>query len=153
MTSPDATDLHLPSRVRLAVTRLSRRLRQQASPGLTPSMLSALSCIVRNEPIPVGKLAAKEGVQPPTMTRIVEALVTAELVRRTPDPSDGRSTSIEATTEGKALLSRRARQTDAYLASLLKDLPERDRRTLERAAAIIERLLEADGGSGTEAKR
>ena len=144
MTSPAAKDLQLPSRLRLAVTRLSRRLRQQASPGLTPSMLSALSCTVRNGPIPLGKLAAKEGVQPPTMTRIVESLVAADLVRRTPDPSDGRSTSIEATADGKALLSRRARQTDAYLASLLKDLPDKDLRTLERAADVIERLLETE---------
>lgn len=144
MTSPGATDLQLPSRVRLAVTRLSRRLRQQASPGLTPSMLSALSCTVRNGPILLGKLAAKEGVQPPTMTRIVESLVSAGLVRRAADPSDGRSTSVEATTEGKALLSRRARKTDAYLASLLEDLPDKDLRTLERASEIIERLLETD---------
>jgi len=65
MTSPVAADLQLPSRVRLAVTRLSRRLRQQSSPGLTPSMLSALSCTVRNGPIPLGKLAAKRASNPP----------------------------------------------------------------------------------------
>jgi DNA-binding MarR family transcriptional regulator len=139
-----ATDLRLPSRVRLAVTRLSRRLRQQAQPGLTPSMLSALNCAVRNGPLPLGKLAASERVQPPTMTRIVESLVSADLVRRTPDPVDRRSTWVEATPEGKALLSRRARQTDAYLGSLMKGLPDKDLRTLERAAEIIERLLEAD---------
>lgn len=107
-------------------------------------MLSALSCTVRNGPIPLGRLAAKERVQPPTMTRIVEALVTAGLARRMRDPADGRSTSVEATAEGKALLSRRTRQTDAYLASLLRDVPDKDLRTLERAAGIIEGLLEAD---------
>jgi DNA-binding MarR family transcriptional regulator len=144
MTTSPQTDLELPSRVRLAATRLSRRLRQQAQPGLTPSMLSALSCTVRRGQVSLGKLAAAEGVQPPTMTRIVEALVNAGLVRRTRDPADGRSMTIEATAEGKALLSRRARQTDAYLASLLRDLPERDLRTLDRAADIIERLLEVD---------
>jgi len=78
------------------------------------------------------------------MTRIVESLVSADLAVRTPDPNDGRSTSVEATAEGRALLSRRARKTDAYLASLLKDLPGKDLRTLERAAEIIEGLLESD---------
>jgi DNA-binding MarR family transcriptional regulator len=107
-------------------------------------MLSALSCTVRHGPIPLGRLAANERVQPPTMTKIVEALVVGGLVRRTPNPADKRSASVEATTEGKALLSRRARQTDAYLASLLRDLPDKDRRTLERATDIIEGLLEQD---------
>ena len=38
------------ARLRLAVMRLARRLRQEASEGLTPSMLSVLASISRAQP-------------------------------------------------------------------------------------------------------
>jgi DNA-binding MarR family transcriptional regulator len=102
-------------RSRLAVTRLSRRLRQQAPAGITLSMLSALSSIIRHGPITLGKLAAGERVQPPTMSRVVDSLVSAGLVTRTKNPDDARSAAIEATSEGRALVRRRRASTDAYL--------------------------------------
>src|SRR6266536_3243902 len=64
----------LAARLRLVVTRLARRLRQQADTGVTPSMLSALSTVDRHGSLTLGSLAAHEGVAPPTMTAIVARL-------------------------------------------------------------------------------
>src|SRR5512132_4190330 len=84
----DATAL--AARLRLAVTRLARRLRQEAEAGITPSMLSALSSAERQGPVTMRDLCGAEQVQPPTMTRIVAALVAAGLVVREADSEDGR---------------------------------------------------------------
>src|SRR5436190_18396852 len=115
--SPVATaDLETATRVRLAVTRLSRRLRQESPPGPTPSMLSGLSSLVRRGPFSLRELAEVERVQPPTMSRIVDSLIVAGFVERIPDPTDGRSAQLRATAAGRGLVRRRARTTDAFLA-------------------------------------
>ena len=137
----DATAL--AARLRLAVTRLARRLRQEAEAGVTPSMLSALSSAERQGSLTMRDLCHAEQVQPPTMTRIVAALVEAGLVVREQDPADGRVAWVTVTTEGRRLLERSRRRKEAYLAKSLRSLEPEELRTLEAAAQILERLTDA----------
>lgn len=98
--------------------------------------------IVFSERITLTELAAAEQVKPPTMTRIVDALVEAGLVTRSPDPDDRRVWRIAATGKGRALLaSGRARRVRA-LAARLERLGVEERRTLAEAAELMERLTE-----------
>jgi DNA-binding MarR family transcriptional regulator len=131
----------LATRLRLGVTRLARRLRQEAEPGLTPSLLSALSAIDRGGRLTVGELCGREQVQPPTMTRIVASLVEAGLVRREPDPADRRIAWLSVSTEGAKLLGRTRRRKDAFLVKRLRQLSPEELQVLERATPILERLL------------
>ena len=139
--APDTVEL--AARLRLAVTRLARRLRQEAEAGITPSMLSALSSAERQGPVTMRDLCAAEQVQPPTMTRIVAALVEGGLVVREPDPADGRVAWVRVTPEGRRLLERSRRRKEAYLAKTLRSLEPEELRTLEAAAEILERLTDA----------
>ena len=136
--APDTAEL--AARLRLAVTRLARRLRQEAEAGITPSMLSALSSAERQGPVTMRDLCAAEQVQPPTMTRIVAALVAAGLVVREADPMDGRVAWVKVTPEGRRLLERSRRRKEAFLARALRDLDPRDVATLEAAAEVLERF-------------
>ena len=133
----------LAARLRLGVTRLARKLRQEAEPGITPSMLSALSSVDRHGELTMRDLGAAEQVQPPTMTRVVAALVEAGLVTRTPDPEDGRVAWVRLTPAGAKLLDRSRRRKEAYLAKALGRLEPREVAVLEDAAVILERLTEA----------
>lgn len=72
----------LAARLRLAVLRLSRQLRQQLVGGVTQSQVSVLSSVERLGSPTLGELAASEKVQPPSMTRQVDALVVAGLLAR-----------------------------------------------------------------------
>jgi DNA-binding MarR family transcriptional regulator len=130
----------LAARLRLGVTRLARRLRQEAEAGITPSMLSALSTLDRRGPLTIRALCAAEQVQPPTMTRIVAALLETGLVARDPDPTDGRVAWIRLTAAGRKLLERTRGRKEAYLARALRGLEPRELATLEDAAAILERI-------------
>jgi DNA-binding MarR family transcriptional regulator len=145
IASVDATAL--AARLRLAVTRLARRLRQEAEAGVTPSMLSALSSAERQGSLTMRDLCHAEQVQPPTMTRIVAALVEAGLVMREQDPADGRVAWVTVTTEGRRLLERSRRRKEAYLAKSLRSLEPEELRTLEAAAEILERLTDAPSGA------
>ena len=137
----------LAARLRLGVTRLARRLRQEAEAGVSPSMLSALSAAERRGSLTMRDLCRAEQVQPPTMTRIVAALVEAGLVDREADPTDGRVAWVTVTPEGRRLLERSRRRKEAYLAKALGSLEQDELRTLEDAAGILERLTDAPSAS------
>jgi DNA-binding MarR family transcriptional regulator len=132
----------LASRLRLAVMRLSRRLRQHAPVGVTQSQLSALATVVVQERITLSGLAEAERVQPPSITRVVDMLVGQGYVTRTPSAEDRRVAWVEPTEAGRALIDTVRRQRDAYLAQRLRSISAEDRAVLARAAVLLEQLTE-----------
>jgi DNA-binding MarR family transcriptional regulator len=132
----------LASRLRFAVMRLSRRLRQHTASEITQSQLSALATVVRDGPLTLRDLAAAERVQPPTITRIIEPLLERGLVERTPDVTDRRVAWVGATREGRALVEQVRRRRDSYLAHRLRTLDPEELAVLARAAELLERLCE-----------
>jgi DNA-binding MarR family transcriptional regulator len=137
-------DVELAARLRLAITRTARRLRQEASEGFSPSQVATLATLERHGPLSPSELADREQVKRPTATKVIARLAEAGLLERTRDPDDGRAALVSLTAEGKALLRRvRARKT-AYLARRLHELDADDTAALARAADVLEQLLEAD---------
>jgi DNA-binding MarR family transcriptional regulator len=134
----------LAPRLRLAVARLHRRLRQSAEPGLTISQLSTLASIERHAPVTLGELARVEQVQPPTITALVGKLEAAGLVGRTIDETDRRIHRVDVTPAGSRWLHRHRTRKNAYLAKKLRALPPDDRATLARAAELMERIVAED---------
>ena len=132
----------LASQLRFAVMRLSRRLRQHAPEDITPSQLSALSVIVRDGRLTLSQLAEAERVQPPTITRVVDSLERKGLAARVPSEHDRRVAFVEATAEGRTLVETIRRRRDAYLARRLRTFSADERALLERAARLLERLIE-----------
>ncbi|HET6830837.1 MAG TPA: MarR family transcriptional regulator [Solirubrobacterales bacterium] len=151
MTSTDATttteDLtEQAARLRLAVNRMARRLRQEAPTDLGPASIAALATIERSGPLTPSELARIEAVQRPTATRILARLSDAGLVRRAADPEDGRCSIVQISPEGRRALRRLRKRKTAYLARTMRELPDDEVATLTRAAEILERVLEEDRG-------
>jgi DNA-binding MarR family transcriptional regulator len=142
MTQAQETLTEIASRLRLAITRTARGMRQDAGGELSPSATSALATIERHGPLTPSELAEIERVQRPTATRILRGLELQELIARTPDPEDGRSALVVATAEGTSRLRRMRGRKNAYLARRMRGLGPEELRTLDRAARILERLLE-----------
>jgi DNA-binding MarR family transcriptional regulator len=134
----------LAAQLRLAVARTARRLRQEATVGLSPTLTSALVSVERHGPLTPSELAVRERIQRPTATRLIAALEARGLVVRTADPADRRSSLIAVTPAGASLLTEVRTRKDAYLARRLRELPAEDRATLARAADLLERLLEEE---------
>lgn len=132
----------LADRVRLAVTRLARRLRQQSEVDASPTQVSSLSTIERRGPLSLGELAACERVQPPTVTAAVGRLEERGLVKRTPDPADRRVARVEITRSGRNLLARTRSRKTAFLAQRLAALDDHDRQVLADAVDVLDRLLD-----------
>jgi DNA-binding MarR family transcriptional regulator len=135
------------ARLRLAIVRTARRLRQEAAgPGadLTPTAASALATVERHGPLTPSELAEVERIKRPTATRTLGVLEETGLVERAPDPVDGRSSLVSINSAGRERLRRLRGRKNAYLARRMRGLPEADVETLERAAAILEEILVAD---------
>ena len=133
----------LAASLRLAVVRLARRLRQEdTTAGATISQLSALGVINAHGPITLRDLSARERVQPPTMTRLVAALEADGLAVREGDPQDRRIVLLRTTAKGRRILEESRQRRTAYLASSLGSLTPAERRRLEAALPLLERLAQ-----------
>jgi|SRR5215469_7964914 len=136
------TPEELADRLHSAAIHLLRRLRREDdASGLNGPRLSALSVIVFGGPLSLGDLARAEQVRPPTMTRIVDALVNLGFATRRPHPTDSRSTLIAATSAGrKLLLAGRQRRVRA-LARQIAALSPADQQQLFNAVSILNRAI------------
>jgi DNA-binding MarR family transcriptional regulator len=133
------------ARLRMAIVRTSRRLRQEAAGAvgeLTPTSAAALATVERHGPLTPSELAEIERVKRPTATRTLRVLSEADLVERAPDPEDGRSALVSITATGRDRLRRLRGRKNAYLARRMRDLPADELAALDRAAEILEGILE-----------
>jgi DNA-binding MarR family transcriptional regulator len=136
----DRADAEIASRLRMAVTRLHRRLRQQTGGGLTPSQASALASVAQLGSPTLGALAARESVQPPSMTRIVVALEKMGYVTRVIDPTDRRVARVTLSASGTRVLEHNRSIKDAFLTQQLLRLAPEERRSLRDLTVLLERL-------------
>jgi DNA-binding MarR family transcriptional regulator len=125
----------------LAIHLLRAVRREDVKAGLTGPRLSALSVIVFGGPLTLGELATAEQVRPPTMTRLVDALEAEGLVRRVSDREDRRRVRLRATKKGEGLLLAGRNRRVARIAAPMAALGVEDRRTLDRAAAIMAQVI------------
>lgn len=130
------------ARLRLAVLRLSRKIRQQVAQEATPSQISVLASVERHGTPTLGELAAAEQVRPPSMTRQVDTLVSAGLLARTVDAQDRRVARVELTHAGQKALARSRSLRTAYLVKRLSSLGEEDQDRLYELVGLLERLAE-----------
>ncbi len=132
----------LASRLRLAVVRLNRRLRAQrdAEAVATLTQLSAMASLHRHGPMSPRELAARERVQPPSMTRVIAALTEGGFVDRSPHPTDGRQTVVALTEAGRSYIDAEVSARERWLDARLAELSPDERAVLWRAAEIIDRI-------------
>ena len=137
---PTATAIALTG----AMTRLRARLRQQSPPGLaelTMPQALALARIADEGPISNAALAAGEYLRPQSTHEMVLLLEDRGFVKRRPDPSDGRKLLIDATPNGRRVVSEMLGLRHQWLsAAIERDLSPAEQEMLTIAAAIIERI-------------
>nr|WP_041450858.1 MarR family transcriptional regulator [Hoyosella altamirensis] len=132
----------LASDLALAVVRLARQLRghrHHSSVSLT--QLSALSTLFTEGSMTPGALAARERVQPPSMTRVIGSLADLGLVDRMPHPTDGRQIIVSLSEAGKALVQNEKEAREEWLASQLRALGSSELSSLRDAVGTMTELV------------
>src|SRR5579859_7722612 len=138
----------LADRLHSTAIHLLRQVRvQDAATGIAPARLSALSVLVFGGAMSLNDLARAEQVRPPTMSRIVDALESEGLVRRTVNQQDRRAVVLEATEKGTAILWLGRKRRVKFLARHLSRLTEQERRQIDHAIRSEEHTSELQSQS------
>jgi DNA-binding MarR family transcriptional regulator len=133
-------------RLRAALGRISRLVdRQVSGDGLTRTQLSVLGMTARTGPIGMGELAEAEGVNPTMLSRVIGKLEAMDLLRRMPDPTDGRVVRVELTRTGLALHERLRSERAALFGERIADLPTEQAEILRDALPALEALAQQLG--------
>jgi DNA-binding MarR family transcriptional regulator len=133
------------ARLSVALGRLTRVMRRGSPTGLGPGSISALATLVRGGPMRLGDLAAREGVAPPTLTRIVAGLEETGYVVRAPDPDDRRATRVESTPAAAELVAGVGSARLTQLRARVDRLAAEELRALLKALPVIESLAADEG--------
>jgi DNA-binding MarR family transcriptional regulator len=137
-TQTDA--LVLAENLRATLGRFVRRVKTQANTPTT-SQSETLSLLDRAGPLSVAELAGRRNVRHQSMRLVAGQLESEGLISKMPNPVDGRSRLLSITDKGRAQLSRAREARTLQIANVIEErLSDKDRRTLEAAIRVIERL-------------
>ncbi|MEU9397215.1 MarR family transcriptional regulator [Streptomyces sp. NPDC048324] len=130
--------------LRVVLSRLRRRIREVAEDDeLTPSQVSALTLVAKHGAATASALATAEGVRPQSMATTLAALDRHGLIRRNPDPADGRRQLVTLTEDGHRRVQGDRQAREEWLARALQDrFTEGERQTLLEGLALLERLTQ-----------
>ncbi|GAA5003773.1 MarR family winged helix-turn-helix transcriptional regulator [Streptomyces hyderabadensis] len=136
-------DEELMTRLRRAVSRISRQLNDSASDeGLTPSEATILGVVARSGPVSLPELARGEGLNPTMLSRIVGKMDRAGLITRLRDPSDRRSAQVSVTEHGRKVEARIRAGRAAAVARTVQALSDEQQRELTQAVPALEAFAE-----------
>jgi DNA-binding MarR family transcriptional regulator len=145
MSAQLTADTDVASRLRLALARLNRRLRNaDTSMELTESQLFTLGSIDVYGPLRLSDLAMQERVSAPTATRLVASLEERGLVHKESNPDDRRSTLLAVTPAGRRTLDRARSARTVELTRRLERLDAGDLRAVIAVLPVLEQLAADD---------
>jgi len=136
--------LALASELAIALTKLKRRLQEQAHAGeFSESQKSVIRRLERDGQATVAALAKAESVRHQSMRVTVASLETAGVVSGEPDPGDGRQNIFGLRPAFlKILKTGRAAREDWLFRALQAQLTPREREKLAAAVEFLNRLSE-----------
>ena len=129
------------------VTRLRRVLRASVRgefpwESLPMAQVELLQRLAEEPDLRVGDLAARHRLATNTVSNLVQQLVTAGLVERTPDPADRRAVTVRLTDDGSARLRDWAAAHERRLSAALDGLSRDDRRVILASLGPLARLVD-----------
>lgn len=136
----------LSSSLRSAISALNKRLRKQMYTAETLSIteIETIGLLYRRESLLPSQLAALVKVKTPTMSQILRKMESAEAIKRTPSPEDGRKVVVSITPLGRQLVRQSRYERDEWLANAIEaSLTDKEKKLLAEAIKIVNKLAEA----------
>jgi len=133
------TDAVLRDVVRLFIQ--AQRRMTACCTAATAKECEALMLLVQHDGMTVQEFAERMSLEKTWASRLVARLEEAGLVRRSPNPQDGRSVLIELSAKGKAEQHKLADGLNEHATQLLQCVPAAERANVERALVHLRDAL------------
>lgn len=127
--------------VPVAMRTIRTQLRMHGDSSLSVPQFRTLLFINRHKGTSISEVADHIGLTLPSMSTLVDGLVTRNYVLRRAHEDDRRRMTLMLTERGDAALRSAREWTLAYLTERLKPLPEAQRVTILRAMRILRRVF------------
>jgi DNA-binding MarR family transcriptional regulator len=125
----------------LVTAFIRQEMRRSRASDLTVPQFRSLIFIGRNPGTSLSGLASHIGQSPPSMSRLVDGLVSSGLVRRTPDPRDRRRVTLSLTTRGQAAMRRAREATQESIARRVSELSSVERASVMEAMRLLRHVF------------
>jgi DNA-binding MarR family transcriptional regulator len=145
--TPAARLEELSAELVLCLGRLNRAIGRDTvglSTTVPTASLRLLAQVEELGPATVGALARADHCSQPTMSGAVAGLVQRGWATKSPNPDDARSSLVELTDEGRAVLDAARRERAAVVSARARADGRHDERDLAVTVAVLRGLLEHD---------
>ncbi len=130
--------------VPLVMRSLRADMRQYRAPGLSVPHFRTLVFLSTNQGASLSAAAEHIGLRLPSMSALIDGLVTRGLVVRQTSPVDRRRVTLSLTRSGRTALDEARRNTLARLEERLRALPESELATVAKAMCALRSAMAAD---------
>jgi DNA-binding MarR family transcriptional regulator len=138
ITAMSALKPHLALLLERASRAVSDRLaRDIGLDGVTSDHWRVLRELSDGEGHSMGEIAERQGINPPTLTKLIDRMVSKSMVQRAADAEDSRRVLVFATDGGLELLGELQARMDRHHAELGALLGQRNARQLERLLMLL----------------
>jgi DNA-binding MarR family transcriptional regulator len=126
-SNPNDCPYYLVTRVSLAATSVFKKVFAEAGlMELKPAYLSTLMSLWIEDGLKVIELGRRAGLEPSTMTGLIDRMERDGLVKRVPDPEDRRVLKIVLTDAGRAIQDTVASNVDRVMSQVLSGIDDTD---------------------------
>jgi len=139
--SPDDCAREILDVVPLVMRVVRSEMRAHRGPELSVPHFRVLAFLGRNENASLSEVAEHVGLRLPSMSTLVDGLVTRGLVSRSPSLQDRRRVALSLTPVGRSTLTAARRATQTRLAKQLASLSPEQRATVTDAMEALRALF------------
>lgn len=139
VTNPIECPYYLISRVTLVVTSaLKRGFAEAGVEQVKPAYLGVLLSLWQEDGLQVARLGRRAGLEPSTMTGLLDRMERDGLAKRVADPRDRRAQRICLTTEGRNIQDTVTLVVDRILSNVFEGIPAEQ---IKAAKDILRQVL------------
>jgi MarR family transcriptional regulator for hemolysin len=135
--SPDECARDVLEVVPLIMRVIRTEMRSRRTSDLSVPQFRALAFLDRQPGASLSEVAEHVGLTLPSMSTLVDVLVTRKLIARQTSPIDRRRITLSLTTNGKAILESAREGAQTHLSELLSALPAAGRTTVAQAMQVL----------------
>ena len=139
IAEPTECPYYLISRATLVVTAALKRDLASANAGhVSPAYLGVLMSLWNEDGLKVGELGRRAGLEPSTMTGLLDRMARDGLLERRADPNDRRAQRIHLTEPGRTARGPVSEVVNRTLDRMLEGVPDKD---ISHLKETLKRLL------------